>query len=65
MPIRKGALCSYNRKALEPIKNFRIRGITERYIAAYESWREEQGRGVEESEFEALKSNLDGSYWSK
>jgi hypothetical protein len=37
----------------------------ERYIAAYESWRAEEGRGMEESEFEALKSNLDGSYWSK
>ncbi len=37
----------------------------EKYIAAYESWRDEQGRGMEESEFKALESNLDGSYWAK
>ena len=37
----------------------------EKYIAAYESWREEQGRGMQESEFKALQSNLDSSYWSK
>jgi hypothetical protein len=46
-------------------KQFSRSKIMEKYIAAYESWREEQGRGMEESEFEALKSNLDGSYWSK
>ncbi len=34
-------------------------------IAVYESWREEQGQMMEESEFQALESNLDGSYWSK
>jgi hypothetical protein len=40
-----------------------LRGkIMERYIAIYESWREEQGRGMEESEFKAMESNLDGSY---
>ena len=37
----------------------------EKYIAAYESWREERGRGMEESEFQALESSLDGSYWAK
>ena len=37
----------------------------EKYIAAYKSWREEQGQGMEESEFQALESNLDGSYWTK
>ena len=37
----------------------------EQYIASYESWREEQGRGMEESEFQALESNLDGSFWTK
>ncbi len=36
----------------------------EKYIAAYESWRDEQDRGMEESEFKALESNLDGSYWA-
>jgi hypothetical protein len=37
----------------------------EKYIAAYESWCEEQGQVMQESEFKALESNLDGSYWSK
>jgi hypothetical protein len=37
----------------------------EKYVAAYESWREEQGRGMQESEFKALESNLDGSCWTK
>ena len=37
----------------------------EKCIAAYESWREEQGRVIQESDFEALESSLDGSYWSK
>ncbi len=31
----------------------------EKYIAAYMSWCEEQGRGMEESEFKVLESNLD------
>jgi hypothetical protein len=44
-------------------KQFSRGKIMEKYIAVYESWHEEQGRGMEESEFEALKSNLDGSYW--
>ena len=43
-----------------------LRGkIMEKYIAAYKSWREKQGRGMEESEFQALESSLDGSYWAK
>ena len=37
----------------------------EKYIAAYESWREEQGQVMQESEFKALQSNLDGSYWAE
>ena len=37
----------------------------EKYIAAYESWHEEQDQVMQESEFKALQSNLDGSYWSK
>ena len=46
-------------------KKFSRGKIMEKYIAAYESWREEEGRVVEESEFQALESNLDGSYWTK
>jgi hypothetical protein len=46
-------------------KQFLRSKIMERYIAAYESWRAEQGRGMYESEFKALESNLDGSYWAK
>ena len=46
-------------------KKFSRGKIMEKYIAAYESWREEQGRGMQESEFRALESNLDGSYWAK
>jgi hypothetical protein len=36
----------------------------EKYIAAYESWREEMNQTMEESEFAALKSNLESCYWS-
>jgi hypothetical protein len=46
-------------------KKFSRGKIMEKYIAAYESWREEQGRGMGESEFQALESNLDGFYWAK
>jgi hypothetical protein len=46
-------------------KKFSRGKIIEKYIAVYESWREEQGRGMHESEFKALESNLDGSYWAK
>ena len=46
-------------------KKFSRGKIMEKYIAAYKSWREEQGQGMQESEFRALESNLDGSYWTK
>jgi transposase len=35
------------------------------YIAAFESWREEQGVPIAQAEFEVLQSNLDGSYWTE
>ena len=43
-------------------KKFSRGKIMEKYIAAYESWREEQGQVMEETEFRALESSLDGSY---
>ena len=45
-------------------KKFSRGKIMEKYIAAYESWREERGQVIEENDFEALESNLDGCYWS-
>jgi hypothetical protein len=38
-------------------KKFSRDKIMEKYIAVYESWREEQGRGMQESEFKVLESN--------
>jgi hypothetical protein len=46
-------------------KQFLRSKIIERYIAVYKSWHAEEGRGMEEGEFKALESNLDGSYKSK
>jgi hypothetical protein len=46
-------------------KKFSRDKIIEKYIAAYESWHEEQGREMEEGEFKILESNLDSSYWAK
>ena len=46
-------------------KKFSQGGLMEKYVATYESWRAEQGQTMSESDFEALDSNLDGSYWSK
>jgi hypothetical protein len=45
-------------------KKFSRGGLMEKYIAAYESWREEMNQTMEESEFAALKSNLESCYWS-
>jgi hypothetical protein len=39
--------------------------LEESYIAAYESWREEKGEEVEEQQWDALDSYLDGAYWTK
>ncbi len=46
-------------------KRFSRGGLMEKYIAAYESWREEHGQKMKESEFRTLESTLDGSFWTK
>lgn len=46
-------------------KTFSRGGLMEKYIVAYENWREEHGQEMEEEEFCALESTLDGSFWTK
>jgi transposase len=39
--------------------------LEEHYVASYESWREEHGEVVQEQQWDALESYLDGAYWTK
>ena len=60
------------KKLTLPATVARLRGKTflrgellEKYIAAYKCWLKEQGRDVNEKECRALKSSLNGSFWTK
>ena len=39
--------------------------LEERYVAAYEAWREERGEEVQEQQWAALDCRLDGVYWAE
>ena len=39
--------------------------LEEHYVASYESWRQDRGEEVQEQQWDALDSYLDGAYWTK